>query len=599
MAVRVLGGAALVAVGVVLLAVAPRSAAVVTAVAAAGLGLHGAVRLAGALRRRALVRGRPVAWLPDAVVGATLLAAAVVVLVWRTASVRTLAAVLAAGLVVHGVVGLVAALRGRRRPRAVGPPMADGRVASAPLAAASVLAGLLVVAWPRLSLFLLALVVGAWLVATGLAALAAPLRHRLTRRVPRAVRRGVRVLATSGALVVALLAVALTAWIHRGDPRVTPDGFYDPPAAVPAQPGRLLRADALVRGIPDGLRAWRILYTTTDGDGHARVASGAVLAREPAGDAAQDSAEGAEGAPVVAVGHGTTGVVPRCAPTLAAEPFADGASAALERMVRDGWVGVMSDYVGLGTAGPHAYLVGDDAAHDVLDSVRAARELTDHVPAAPALADDVVVWGHSQGGHAALWTGILAPAYAPELQVRGIAALAPPTDLVSLADDLATTAIGKLVTAYIVASWDQVHPDLRLRAQVAPGYDGVVDRIGDLCFHGRDVLAALAVATQVSRELLPRAALDGDLGDLLRAQAPVAPVPAPVLLAQGATDPLVLPAQQRAFVADRCAAGQPLDYREYAGLDHLSLVADDSPLVDELVAWTRDRLAGAPARDTC
>src|SRR5690606_16853591 len=129
-----------------------------------------------------------------------------------------------------------------------------------------------------------------------------------------------------------------------------------------------------------------------------------------------------DGSPVIAVGHGTTGVVPRCAPSLAAEPFADGASAALERLVRDGWVGVMSDYVGLGTAGPHAYLVGPDAAHHVLDAVRAARELD-----GTALADDVVVWGHSQGGHAALWTGLLAPTYAPDVALRGVAAFAPAT----------------------------------------------------------------------------------------------------------------------------------------------------------------------------
>jgi hypothetical protein len=52
-------------------------------------------------------------------------------------------------------------------------------------------------------------------------------------------------------------------------------------------------------------------------------------------------------------------------------------------------------------------------------------------------------------------------------------------------------------------------------------------------------------------------------------------------------------------VADRCAAGQPLAYRTYAGEDHLSLVDDDSPYLDDLVDWTEDRLDGAPAPTTC
>lgn len=36
-------------------------------------------------------------------------------------------------------------------------------------------------------------------------------------------------------------------------------------------------------------------------------------------------------------------------------------------------------YPGFGTSGPHAYLVGDEAAYAVLDSVRAARGLADAV----------------------------------------------------------------------------------------------------------------------------------------------------------------------------------------------------------------------------
>jgi hypothetical protein len=65
----------------------------------------------------------------------------------------------------------------------------------------------------------------------------------------------------------------------------------------------------------------------------------------------------------------------------------------------------------------------------VLDAVRAAGEVVD-------LAPRTVLWGHSQGGHTALWAGAEAASYAPELDLLGVAATAPATDLETI---LATT----------------------------------------------------------------------------------------------------------------------------------------------------------------
>jgi acetyl esterase/lipase len=65
----------------------------------------------------------------------------------------------------------------------------------------------------------------------------------------------------------------------------------------------------------------------------------------------------------------------------------------------------------------------------VLDSVRAARDMPDS-----GASDRFAVWGHSQGGHAALYTGELAARYAPDLKLVGVAAAAPATYLVELFD---------------------------------------------------------------------------------------------------------------------------------------------------------------------
>ena len=61
--------------------------------------------------------------------------------------------------------------------------------------------------------------------------------------------------------------------------------------------------------------------------------------------------------------------------------------------------------------------------------------------------------------------------------------------------------------------------------------------------------------------------------------APVRPIAAPLLVAQGLGDGLVLPTLTEAFVTSRCAAGQRLDYWTFSGLDHAGLVHPDSPLL--------------------
>ncbi len=549
--------------GAALLARASASVASVVLLVAAGLVAAGTARL---LRAPEPQRDRRV----DVATGLVLVVAGVLAVVLSSATVRVLVLLVAIGLVATAV----AELTGSRR---------DDRPTAIALAVASVALAGVVLVWPRLSLWAIGVALGAWLVLTGLVTVARAVLGRAPRTA-RPPRRALQRAAAAGALVVSVALVVGTVVVHRGDVRVAPDAFYSPPLAVPDEPGVLIRSEPLTTGVPDGARAWRILYTTTDGDGRAAVSSGTVLAPLDAGEAP---------APVLAVAHGTTGVTPRCAPSLAAQPFADGAGAALERMVAAGWVGVLSDYVGLGTAGPHPYLVGPDTAHAVLDAVRAARSLE------LDLTHDVVVWGHSQGGHAALWTGMLAGDYAPDVPLLGVAALAPASDLPALAEGVRAEAIGKLVSAYIAASWAEHVDGVELREVVTPGYLPLVRRIEDLCFTGRDVVAALATASQMTDEVMRPDVLDGEVGALLAANSPDGDVPVPVLLAQGSTDPLVLPAQQRAFVATRCAAGQAVDYREYEGLDHLSLVAATSPLTDDLVAWTLARRAGEPAADTC
>jgi len=192
-----------------------------------------------------------------------------------------------------------------------------------------------------------------------------------------------------------------------------------------------------------------------------------------------------------------------------------------------------------------------------------------------------------------LWTGIVAPAYAPEIELLGVAAPAPASDLEALAEGVKASTFGKVISAYIAQSWADYDSQLKLSTMVTPGYGRIVPSIADRC---ADTLPGFATATQLSREIFRPDQIDGEPGRLLRADTPTGHIAATLLIAQGTADQLVLPAQQRAFVA---AAGQAIDFREYPGLDHLSLVETTSPLTPDLVKWTNARLAGEAPTPTC
>ncbi|GIG22049.1 hypothetical protein Cch01nite_27730 [Cellulomonas chitinilytica] len=567
---RLLVGAALVGVGVVLVVHLTASVAVLSVLVGIGLMLVAADRAVWSFRS-------PLPRL-ERVLAALLLVLAVVSLVWQGTTVPFLAVTLAVASFVVGGTAVVGGLVGTRERRA----------AAVVLGVAQVLVGLLVLLWPRLSVFLVGLALGGWLVLLGVRDVLAGVgqlvgRGRTRRRdAPRRPRR--ELLGAVAALVVAALVLGLSAWLRAGDPTLVPDAFYTPPRDVPVEPGSLVRSEPFTHGVRAGQEGWRILYTTTGAHDEPTVASALVLA--PADRTG-------EPLPVLSLAHGTTGVVPGCAPSLLDDPFATGLERTLSTMVDDGWAGVMTDYEGLGTAGPHPYLVGTAEAYDVLDAVRAARALDDL-----ELGDDTVVWGHSQGGGAALWTGIVAPRYAPDVHVLGVAAAAPAADLAALAAGVKNTAAGRVVSAYLAQAWSDVY-DLDLTSIVAPGYVPVVRRVADRCLWGRDAVANVLFSTQLSGPVIRPSALEGETGRLLEENSPHGTSAAPVLVGQGEADRLVLPGPQDAFVAQWCATGQAVDYRTYPGLDHVPIVESGSPFVPELVAWTEDRLAGRVATPTC
>ena len=374
----------------------------------------------------------------------------------------------------------------------------------------------------------------------------------------------------AGLLAVLVLLTGL-AWWASAPP--APDAFYDAAPRPEDAPGTLLREEAFTRLVPPGASALRILYRTSHANGTPAVASALVVYKPGAASGPRD---------MLAWAHGTTGFVRGCAPSLMAKPFAN--IPAFPALLDEGWLFVATDYAGLGTAGPHIYLKGDEAARAVLDAARAVRGLT-----ALQASPNIVVWGHSQGGNTALWTGIIAPQYAPDLSLKGVAALAPASDLNGLFTASRAGMFGRIVSSYLIES--AAAAGLVRRDDYLSGWRSLIS--ADLASRCVGEWGTLFSAAETA--LLPAAGLfagdpmEGSLGGHLTASTPARPVPASLLIAQGTTDDLVLPAVQDAFVQDRRAAGQMLDYRTYANRDHIGVVAPDSPLGADLLTWTRER----------
>ncbi|MEZ4504465.1 MAG: alpha/beta fold hydrolase [Thermomicrobiales bacterium] len=121
------------------------------------------------------------------------------------------------------------------------------------------------------------------------------------------------------------------------------------------------------------------------------------------------------GFPLVASAHGMVGAARNCAPSLALFQELEHQSfwsMQLEPYLSAGYAVVMPDYQGAGAAGPASNAVGIVEAHNVLDAARAARAFT-----GAEISDETFLWGHSQGGHAALFANALVAVYAPEITV--------------------------------------------------------------------------------------------------------------------------------------------------------------------------------------
>ncbi len=364
-------------------------------------------------------------------------------------------------------------------------------------------------------------------------------------------RRVVAIVAASVIAVVGAL-VAVEAIRIAGDAAEQPGlaDFYEQPAdAANGAPGTLVRSEAL-GGVPAASEAWRIMYRSTDLDGDPIVVTGIVVT--PLGPPPEG------GRTVLAWGHPTTGTDASCAPSRGFDPFIG--IEGLRLMLDRGYTVVATDYAGMGTEGPDSYLVAQTAARSVLDAVRAAQRLD-----AAEASDRVLLWGHSQGGQAVLFAAEQASAYAPELTIAGVAAAAPAADLAALMgshlDDISGVTIGSYAFPAFASVYGPTVPGAELDDILTPSAVAKAPEMNRLCLltnleklHGigQPLIGDFFAHDPTTTE--PWATLLADNSAGQRA------IGAPVFIAQGADDELVLPADTATFVEHVRSLGDDVDY---------------------------------------
>ncbi len=357
-----------------------------------------------------------------------------------------------------------------------------------------------------------------------------------------------------------------------------------PEAAWAQRAGTLIAAQPVATA-PSTMRAWRIRYWTANERNEPIQVTGMVIA--PAGPA--------NGAPrrVIAWTHGLVGIAQRCAPSIGDVNFT--IIPGLQEAIGRGYAVVAPDYPGLGSDGVHPVLVGLSEGRSVLDAVRAARG----IPEAGAGAR-FALWGESQGGHAALWSGQVWQSYAPDLQLVGIASIVPPTDLARNFSEGSDLRVRALLTSYTATSWSR-HFGAPMTTFGTRSTQNVMTRLADNnCIQ---LEAKPKLGTIIGIAIAQRALRNLDLstkepwGRLMRENSPSpAAIPVPTLIATGTGDTIVAPAVVRDFARNACTQGKTVRFVSVPGGEHGTVARTEAAATLE---WIDARFDGRTAPTNC
>lgn len=341
--------------------------------------------------------------------------------------------------------------------------------------------------------------------------------------------------------------------------------FYLAPEVLPAQPGVLIRKQSVSTVID--ARAWRVLYTTTDAAGQVTTASALFCLPKHQEDSYN----------LLVYCHQATGIERRCAPSVHDKPAL--ALAGLRQAMQKGWAYLAPDYPGLGAEGIHPFLIGEPTATSVLDAIRAIQTTT-----VAQINNKTVIWGYSQGGHAAAWAAGVQPSYAPELALDGIILGSPALDPAELFQASEDSPISRVIWALSAVAWSRL-TGISLQGAIKPESLAAVRETAKHCFIGAEAIVGLAATDAMGGKphLINPLHVEPFATMLQENRAPTK-LSLPVLVVQGGKDITVPPAQSKLMIAEMQSYGTETTYIEHDRFDHLTgeraVVRDAIPQIE-------------------
>ena len=413
-------------------------------------------------------------------------------------------------------------------------------------------------------------------------------------------------LAARGRLVLAALAAvalvvpsasAVVAVAADGPPPPGQDRFYSPPESWrDAAPGAVLRHRTVKltlgpRSTP--VDATQLLYRTTGQRGQPTVTVTTVLAPTSR--------------PVLPdiVGYLSfyDGLGAKCQPSYTLRGGDPGASNQQQAEEEEllvlwylsmGWVVTVPDFEGTHLA----WMAGRESGLGTLDAIRATESYL-HVGAAAKVG----LSGYSGGAVAADWASELAPSYAPELDLVGVAMGGVPVDYRHMftyinGDDVYSSVMPGMLLGLARAY------DLDLTKYLSPYGAKLVAQESHACigsvFGDYPGLTYEKLMKPRYRDVVHVQPFRRILREQVMGTAPGHPRPVPMLMGVGNVDGKgdgVMRADDVANLArEYCGQGVPVEYQEYRGAQHPAAGAFFEPATGPFL---QERFAGAPFPGNC
>lgn len=401
------------------------------------------------------------------------------------------------------------------------------------------------------------------------------------------------------------------------------DAFYRVTAEElkPGDHGQLIRQGTEELRPPAGLENAKLnvltLYKSYGNEGENTPLAVSAIVAIPKGE------KPSGGWPIVSWAHGTVGGADKCAPSMDNQLVADTPALQLHKKINHaphemlnafldaGWAVVMTDYQGLGTAGPHPYLNGESEARAVLDAVTAAHQMSLKDVSGPLFSPKYAIVGHSQGGQAALFAAHRQPEWENELELVGVAAIAPASDVAGLQllpglppSPEVSDGLPFFVLALEGVKWGD--PNVDLANVLTPAGQKLFDETADsLC------------RTEISEsrwtqdhQALFDVKLDAARDRQFRAMHPNLTVAVPIRISQAVEDKRVAPWKTRALARQLKATNagdhslvSAVCYQQYAQVapaDPISLGAHFGILktdIGDIKSWLTLRFQGHPTSE--